>query len=122
MFRQDKAHITIMAEKEEGYPLGTPQEHALVCEKHNSMPIDIICEDCEDFICSKCVKEDHKDHNWDTITSVATAKTKGLLKSLNKVEKEFIKQLDEKTHTINEKMKENEESCNRLCLNINGLA
>ena len=101
-----------MAEKEKEYPFGTPQEHALICEKHNSMPIDIICEDCEDFICSKCVKEDHKDHNWDTITSAATVKTRGLLNSLKKVEKEFIKQLDEKVRKVNEKMKENEENCN----------
>ena len=101
-----------MAEKKEEYPLGTPQEHALICEKHNSMPIDIICEDCEDFICSKCVKEDHKDHNWDTITSAATVKTRGLLNSLNKIEKEFISRLDEQIHNVNEKMKENEGKCN----------
>ena len=101
-----------MAEKKEEYPLGTPQEHALICEKHNSMPIDIICEDCEDFICSKCVKEDHMDHEWDTIASAATVKTRGLLTSLKKVEKDFIKQLDEQIHKVNEKMKENEGKCN----------
>ena len=103
---------TNMAEKNKEYPFGTPQEHALICEKHNSMPIDIICEDCEDFICSKCVKEDHKDHNWDTITSAATVKTRGLLNSLNKVEKEFISRLDEKIRKLNENMKENEKNCN----------
>ena len=46
-----------MADKEEEYPLGTPQEHALMCEKHALVPIDITCEDCEEFICSKCAKK-----------------------------------------------------------------
>ena len=46
---------------EKEYPLGTPQEHVLMCEKHVLMPIDVTCEDCEGFICSKCAKEDHKD-------------------------------------------------------------
>ena len=80
-----------MAERGKKYPLGTPQEHALICDKHRSVPIDMICEDCEEFICSKCVKEDHKDHNWDTITSAATIKTRDLLKVLNKAAREFIK-------------------------------
>ena len=34
-----------MAEKEKEYPLGTPQEHTLMCEKHDLMPIDVTCED-----------------------------------------------------------------------------
>ena len=101
-----------MAEKEEKKLLRTPEEHELFCKKHISMPIDIICEDCEVFICSKCVKEDHKDHEWDTIASAATVKTRGLITSLNKVEKDFIKQLDEQIHKVNEKMKENEGKCN----------
>ena len=37
-----------MANKEE-FPLGTPQEHAFMCEKHAFMPIDVTCEDCEEL-------------------------------------------------------------------------
>lgn len=40
------------------------------------MPIDVICEDYAAFIRSKCVKEDHRDHDWDTITSAAILKKK----------------------------------------------
>ena len=68
-----------MADKEELFHLGTPQEHALICEKHDFMPIDVTCEYCEKFICSKCAKEDHKDHDWDTISTAATLRTRGLL-------------------------------------------
>ena len=57
-----------MAEKEEEENLlASPQEHAFMCEKHYLMPIDIICEDCGDFICFACVKEYHTDHYWQTI-------------------------------------------------------
>ena len=72
MFNYD----TKMAEKEEECILETPQEYVLMCEKHNSMPIDITCEDCEEFICSKCVKEAHKEHNWITISTAATLRTR----------------------------------------------
>lgn len=40
------------------------------------MPIDVMCEDYAAFIRSKCVKEDHRDHDWDTITSAAILKKK----------------------------------------------
>ena len=40
---------TNMANKEEEFPLGNPQEHALMCEKHALRPIDVTCEDCEEF-------------------------------------------------------------------------
>ena len=99
-----------MAEKEE-YPFGTPQEHALICEKHSSMPIDFICEDCEDFICTKCVKEDHKDHEWDTITTAATLKSRGLLKTLSKIEEEDIQQMDENIEKVSKQMKKNKKRC-----------
>lgn len=35
------------------------------------MPVDMTCEDCETFICSKCVKEDHKEHCWNTLSTAA---------------------------------------------------
>ena len=76
------------------YPLGTSQEHALMYEKHALMPIDVTCEDCEEFICSKCAKEDHKDHDWITFSSAATLRTRGLLKALINIEEEDIKQID----------------------------
>ena len=85
-----------MAEAKGEYTLGTPQEHASMCEKHHLMPIEIICEDCEEFICSKCVKEDHKDHNWNTIVTAATLKARGLMKFMKKIEEEDIKQIDER--------------------------
>ncbi|XP_078336959.1 uncharacterized protein LOC111132501 [Crassostrea virginica] len=96
-----------MADKEEEFPLGTPQEHALICEKHDLMPIDVTCEDCEEFICSKCAKEDHKDHDWDTISTAATLRTRGLMKAMTKIEEKDIQQIDEHIQKASQQMEEN---------------
>ncbi|XP_078336962.1 uncharacterized protein LOC144626562 [Crassostrea virginica] len=96
-----------MAAKKEEYPLGTPKEHALICEKHDLMPIDVTCEDCEEFICSKCAKEDHKDHNWDTISTAATLSTRGLLKAMTKIEEKDIQQIDEHIQKASQEMEVN---------------
>ena len=96
-----------MADKEDIFPLGTPQEHALICDKHDLMPIDVTCEDCEEFICSKCAKEDHKDHDWDTISTAATLRTRGLLKAMTEIEKKDIKQIDEHIQKASQQMKKN---------------
>nr|XP_022336024.1 uncharacterized protein LOC111132500 [Crassostrea virginica] len=96
-----------MANKEEEFPLGTPQEHALICEKHDLRPIDVTCEDCEEFICSKCAKEDHKDHDWDTISTAATIRTRGLLKAMTKIEEKDIQQIDEHIQKASQQMEEN---------------
>ncbi|XP_022336027.2 uncharacterized protein LOC111132502 [Crassostrea virginica] len=95
-----------MADKEE-FPWGTPQEHALICKKHDLMPIDVTCEDCEEFICSKCAKEDHKDHDWDTISTAATLRTRGLLKAMTKIEEKDIQQIDEHIQKASQQMEEN---------------
>ena len=98
-----------MAEAKEEYTLGTPQEHVSMCEKHKLMPIEIICEDCDKFICSNCVKEDHKDHNWNTIITAATLITRGLMKSIKKFEEEDIKKIDERIKRASQMIESNNE-------------
>ena len=100
-----------MAEKEVDFPFGTPQEPALMCQKHDLMPIDVTCEDCEEFICSKCAKEDHKDHDWITISSAATLKTRGLLKSLKKIEDDDIQRMEEKIQKASQQIEVNKQRC-----------
>ena len=107
-----------MAEKEEEYPLGTPQEHALMCDKHDLMPIDVTCEDCEEFICSKCAKEDHKDHDWITIPTTATLRTRGLLKAMTKIEEKDIKQIDEKIQEASQQIDRNKRRCENEVLKL----
>ncbi|XP_078336964.1 uncharacterized protein LOC144626565 [Crassostrea virginica] len=107
-----------MADKEEEFPLGTPQEHALICEKHDLMPIDVTCEDCEEFICSKCAKEDHKDHNWDTVSTAATLRTRGMLKAMTKIEEKDIQQIDEHIQKASHQMEENKKRYESVVLKL----
>ena len=100
-----------MADKEEEYPLETPQEQVLLCGKHEFMPIDMTCEDCEEFICSKCVKEDHKDHDWIPIPTAAILRKRGLLKAMTKIEEENIQHIDEKIQKRSQKIEVNEKRC-----------
>ncbi|XP_062568794.1 tripartite motif-containing protein 75-like [Saccostrea cucullata] len=74
--------------------IGTPQEHIPTCDKH-SKRIDILCEDCDEFICSKCVKTEHKDHNWDTLANVASQRREDLLTYLTEIKDEDIPKLTE---------------------------
>ena len=104
-------HNIEMAEKEEEWPMETQQEHALMCENHQLMPIDVTCEDCETFICSKCAKEYHKDHDWITISTAATLRTRGLIKSLKNIEEIDIQNLDKKIQRTSQKMKETKKRC-----------
>ncbi|XP_061177733.1 uncharacterized protein LOC133186514 [Saccostrea echinata] len=60
-----------MAVGKQEYTTWSPQEHSTTCDKH-SYRIGIFCDDCDEFICSKCAKTDHKIHNWDTLATVAS--------------------------------------------------
>lgn len=101
-----------MTEKEAQNPSEThAQEHPLMCKMHASMPIEVTCEDCEEFICSDCVKESHKDHNWQTIQTAAANRRRGLKRSLTLIEENGIQRIDRKSKRASEVMKENEKRC-----------
>ncbi|XP_062575306.1 uncharacterized protein LOC134237218 [Saccostrea cucullata] len=99
-----------MAANEKEYPLGSPIGHIEMCESHE-LPIDIICEDCDEFICGKCAKTDHKDHNWKTLTMAATERKRGLIKFLKKIKEEDLPGIDLKKEKISKQITENKELC-----------
>ena len=94
--------------------MGSPQVHTLMCEKHYGMSIDDICEDCDEFICSNCVKEGHKDHNWQKTQTAATLNTGELLKSLTKIEEDGTQQIDKNIQEMDENKKRCEAEVSRL--------
>ncbi|XP_062586628.1 uncharacterized protein LOC134248197 [Saccostrea cucullata] len=99
-----------MADNDLKYPLGSPQENIKMCQPHN-FPIDVICEDCDEFICGKCAKTDHRDHEWSTIPTAATHRRRGLRKCLTKVKEEDLPWIDEKLEVISKQLSENEKLC-----------
>ncbi|XP_062572803.1 uncharacterized protein LOC134234772 [Saccostrea cucullata] len=92
------------------YPLGSPQEHIEMCGTHE-LPIDMICEDCDEFICGDCAKSNHRDHNWKTISTAATQRRRGLLKFLKKIKEENLHTLAEKLKKIPRQITENKQLC-----------
>ncbi|XP_061185004.1 uncharacterized protein LOC133193020 [Saccostrea echinata] len=91
----------------EEYPLGAPLVDIKTCKSHE-LPIDIICEDCDEFICGDCAKTDHRDHNWKTLPTAATERRRGLLKFLRKIKEVDLPGIDEK---ISKQITENKELC-----------
>ncbi|XP_062611770.1 uncharacterized protein LOC134273599 [Saccostrea cucullata] len=90
--------------------LGSPLAPILMCESHN-LPIDVICEDCDEFICGECAKSNHRDHNWKTLTTAATQRKRGLLKFLKKIKEKNLPGIDEKLEKMSKQMKENKKLC-----------
>ncbi|XP_062599217.1 uncharacterized protein LOC134260684 [Saccostrea cucullata] len=99
-----------MAASKPQYPLGSPKEHIKMCKTHD-LPIDVICEDCDEFICGKCAKADHKEHEWSTIPTAASQRRRGLLNFLRKIRKEDLPGIDEKMCKVSKKITENKELC-----------
>ncbi|XP_062569727.1 uncharacterized protein LOC134231778 [Saccostrea cucullata] len=92
------------------YPLGSPQEHIIMCEAHDS-PIDMVCEDCDEFICGDCANTDHKDHKWKTLTTAATRRRRGLLKFLKKIKEGDLPGIAEKIKKVSKQITENIDLC-----------
>lgn len=97
---------------------GSHEEHIPMCEKHD-ITIDMICEDCGMLICSKCVKMDHMDHNWNTIITIsASLRRRELKEYLLKITKEVIGQLDNKIEETAKQMEDNKASYNNEVLKL----
>ncbi|XP_062570137.1 uncharacterized protein LOC134232206 [Saccostrea cucullata] len=99
-----------MAASKPKYPLGSPQEHIEMCKTHD-LPIDVICEDCDEFICGICAKTDHRDHEWSTLPTAATKRRRGLRKFLKKIKKENLPGIYEKMEKVSNRITKNKEMC-----------
>ncbi|XP_062570730.1 uncharacterized protein LOC134232766 [Saccostrea cucullata] len=99
-----------MAASKPKYPLGSPQEHIEMCETHD-LPIDVICEDCDEFNCSKCTKTDHRDHEWSTIPKAAIQMRRNLITFLTKIKEEDLPGIDEKVEKVSKQIIENNGMC-----------
>ncbi|XP_062586738.1 uncharacterized protein LOC134248347 [Saccostrea cucullata] len=92
------------------YPLGSPLVHIKTCEFHE-LPIDIVCEDCDELICSNCAKTDHRDHDWKTLTTAAIERRRGLREFLKKIKEEDLPEINKKMEKIPQQITENKELC-----------
>ncbi|XP_061179500.1 uncharacterized protein LOC133188133 [Saccostrea echinata] len=92
------------------YSLGSPLAPIKMCKSHG-LPIDLLCEDCEKFICSDCAKTDHRDHDWKTISTAAIQRRKDLPHFFKRIKEEDLHQIDEKIEKMSKQITENKELC-----------
>ncbi|XP_062572750.1 uncharacterized protein LOC134234708 [Saccostrea cucullata] len=94
----------------EKYSLGSPLTPIVMCETHE-LPIDMVCEDCDVFICAKCAKTDHRDHDWNTLTTAASQRRRSLPIFFKEIKEEDLPGIDENLEKIPQQMTENKELC-----------
>ncbi|XP_062580680.1 uncharacterized protein LOC134242595 [Saccostrea cucullata] len=97
-----------MAASKVKYILGSPQEHIPMCELHN-LPFHLICEDCDEFICTVCAKITHKDHDWNTLPTAAGQIRKGLSQFFKRIKKDELPRIDSKMEKMLKQITKNEE-------------
>ncbi|XP_062613117.1 tripartite motif-containing protein 75-like [Saccostrea cucullata] len=107
---QEQAQMTTAKSHLEENRHGSPLVHMEMCEFHD-LRINLICEDCDEFICAECAKTDHRDHNWKTLTSAATQRRRNMQEFLKKIMEEDLPGIDEKMEKIPQQITENKELC-----------
>lgn len=85
-------------------------EHILTCEKHDLI-IDMICEDCDEFICTRCAKTDHKEHDWKTIPTAGSQRRGELKETISMVEEKDLEELEKNIKMAIRKMEDNQKCC-----------
>lgn len=64
-----------------------------MCEKY-FLRKDIICDDCDEFICKKCVKIDYMDYDWIIIFIVVSIKRRDLKMFIKKMKENELWEID----------------------------
>ncbi|XP_062597754.1 RING finger domain and kelch repeat-containing protein DDB_G0271372-like [Saccostrea cucullata] len=88
------------------------QEHIKTCGKHK-VRIDIFCEDCDEFICTRCAKTDHIHHNWDTVSTIATLRRRNLFEYLRTIREVDLSNIDDKIQEASKQIEKNKIQCDK---------
>lgn len=91
-------------------PPESAQEHIQMCEKHY-LRTDITCDDCDKFICKRCAKTDHMDHDWNTISTAASIRRRDLKMSLKKMRENELREIDKKIEMTAKQIEDNQKRC-----------
>eukprot|EP00105_Crassostrea_gigas_P012198 XP_011428116.1 PREDICTED: tripartite motif-containing protein 2 [Crassostrea gigas] len=73
------------------------------CKDHPTKDIDMICEDCQIPVCSKCVIQDHQKHTLNDLETIYSEKFTLCLDEIHKIHQYFLPT----SHDIQEDTKEN---------------
>lgn len=96
-----------MADIHEENLLKSAQEHMPMCEEHG-LRIDMTCETCNKFICCKCAKTTHGDHDWNTIATTGSLKKREIKNIICKMNDD-VKKMEGKIQKVNKQIEDNQE-------------
>ncbi|XP_062592034.1 tripartite motif-containing protein 75-like [Saccostrea cucullata] len=82
------------------------QESVQTCSKHTEI-IDIVCEDCDKFLCSQCVKNDHGYHKWVSLFRASAERRNEISRILGYIKKEKLPCIDDKLEKTSQQIEEN---------------
>ncbi|KAK3102652.1 hypothetical protein FSP39_012904 [Pinctada imbricata] len=66
-----------------------------LCEEHHQKELHAYCNTCEKKICSSCIKVEHNQHDWETITEIVRAKKRSLPEECKEIRANHIPVLEE---------------------------
>nr|XP_034300898.1 tripartite motif-containing protein 45 [Crassostrea gigas] len=76
------------------------------CEDHPTKDVDMICEDCQVPVCSKCVIQDHQKHALNDLEKIYSEKFTLCLEKVYKIHQYFIPTSQDKQRDIKENAKD----------------
>ncbi|KAK3101441.1 hypothetical protein FSP39_003627 [Pinctada imbricata] len=81
-----------------------------LCEIHDKKELIAYCKTCQEKICSSCIKEEHHQHDWETITDILREKKRSLPEECKEIRAQKLPALKRERGCF-ERKKENEVAC-----------
>lgn len=86
---------------------GSPQVVVPTCEKHPEEYQNFFCNDCDEFICTECVKTDHRDHDWNTVRKISIKRKSRLSGKCGEIRDGDLPKIIDQISKVDSLMKQN---------------
>ncbi|KAK3101803.1 hypothetical protein FSP39_006461 [Pinctada imbricata] len=80
-----------------------------MCENHDRKELIAYCKTCEKKICSSCIKEEHHQHDWETITDILREKKRSLPEECKEIRTKNLPGLKKEIGRFDRKIQEEED-------------
>ncbi|KAK3103989.1 hypothetical protein FSP39_023450 [Pinctada imbricata] len=79
-----------------------------ICEDHEKKELHAYCKTCKKKICSSCIKEEHHQHDWETITDILREKKHSLPEECKEIRAKQLPDLKRELCRFDKKIEEEE--------------
>ncbi|XP_065935183.1 tripartite motif-containing protein 2-like [Magallana gigas] len=84
------------------------------CKDHPNKDIDILCEDCQVLVCSKCATQNHQKHTLKDLETIYSEKFSLCLKNIKEIHQVFIPNSQDVQRDIKENAKDIKETMDNV--------